>query len=202
MDPTHTLEHHEWWTVVGSCLHLPVLSVKTARNRGGHSDRLLWCSLVNSYWTPSSSSSPYPVRPPTILLREPALMASFIPSLWRELMCRVPPPLPFPYQPPIGISQCCPQPPLLVLISISIWSVHWTLTPHGWGLLHFLVVGSAESCSSGINKATHSLTVNFDTYTVTCCLLRHYSLHASGGEIIGKLAVWHFCKCSRYRMHF
>lgn len=185
--------------VVGSCLHLPVLSVKAARNRGGHSDRLLWCSLVNSYWTPSS---PYPARPPTILLSETALMASFIPSLWRELMCRVPPLLPFPYQPPIGISQCCPQPPLSVLISISIWSVHWTLTPHGWGLLHFLVVGSAESCSSGSDKATHALTVNSDTYTVTCCLLRHYSLHANRGEIIDRLAVWHVCKCSRCRTRF
>lgn len=101
-------------------------------------------------------------------------------------MCRVPPPLlPFPYQPPVGISQCCPQPPLFAPISITIWSVHWTLTPHRRGLLHFLLVGSAESCSSGSDKGTHSLTVNFDTSTVTCCLLRHVSLPANGRQIFG-----------------
>lgn len=97
----HTYSRVSWPKYVGSSsLHLPVLDVKTAWNRGGHSDRLLWGSLVNSYWTPPPPS-PYPARPPTILPREQALMASFIPSLWRELMCGVLPP--FPYQPPIGI---------------------------------------------------------------------------------------------------
>lgn len=130
MDPTHTYSRVSWPKYGGSSsLHLPALNVKTAWNRGGNSDRLLWSSLVNSYWTPHPSST-YPARPPTILPREQALMASFIPSLWRELMCGVPP---FPYQPPIGIplwSAVSPQPPPFALISISIWSVHWTLTPH------------------------------------------------------------------------
>lgn len=90
----HTHFRVSWPKYVGSSsLHLPALDAKTAWNRGGHSDRLLWGSLVNSYWTPPSSS-PYPARPPTILPREQALMASFIPSLWRELMCGVPHPHP------------------------------------------------------------------------------------------------------------
>lgn len=39
-----------WLNCVGSSsLHLPALGVRTAWNRGGHSDRLLWGSLVNSY---------------------------------------------------------------------------------------------------------------------------------------------------------
>ena len=77
-----------------SSLHLPVLDVKTAWNRGGHSDRLLWGSLVNSYGTPRAFF-PALSSPPThysLLPREQALMASFIPSLWQELMCGVLPP--------------------------------------------------------------------------------------------------------------
>lgn len=49
----HTYSRASWTKYVGSSsLHLPVLNVKTVWNRGGHSDRLLWGSLVNSYWTP------------------------------------------------------------------------------------------------------------------------------------------------------
>ena len=52
----HTYSRVSWPKYVGSSsLHLPALDVKTAWNRGGHSDRLLWGSLVNSYWTPLSS---------------------------------------------------------------------------------------------------------------------------------------------------
>lgn len=62
--------------------------------------------------------------------------------------------------------------------------------------------GSAESRSSGSDKAPRSLPVNFDTYTVTCCLLGQRSLRAGGGESVGKSAVCHFCKCSIDRMRF
>lgn len=181
-DPTRTPEHREPNTCVGSSsLHLPVLGVKTVWNRGGHSDRLLWGSLVNSYSTPPLLSFLALSSPPTHYTPQRAGLNGLVYPLSLTGTNVWTPPSHFPYQPPIGIppwsAVSAPTPTVRPNFHLNMERSLDFDTSQTTVLLHFLVLRSAESCSHGIDKNTHLFpNMNFDTPIITwslihpCCL--------------------------------